>query len=238
MLSKMLVEKMKEVSGVKTEIIFLVFDEQKNIVSYQRMEADDPRFPQNDIYCYAVSSLSPGKYDCRTVIRNLETGKGAVASSSVIIPENPDLGLRLYPPLLLIPEHNALYVNTTAIKKKEGEEEHSALLNIYPFDSTQYSPLVGELKKDIRTLLVMTRCSIFDIPKAEVKLFASLVHQQTGKTIPLSFSSENKYYDNTLMFSLELQTNELQPGRYFLYLFAEEINTQAKAHVTTTITVE
>lgn len=238
MMTKLIPDKMQEVTAEKAEIIFLIFDEKKNIAGYQRMEADDLRFSQDDIFCYAIASLFPGHYDCRTVIRNLESGKGAIASSSLIIPKIPDSGLSLYPPLLLIPKKNVFYINATAKGKKEGEDEYSALENIYPFDTTQYAPLVGELKKETSRLLVLIRCSIFDIPQSEIKMYAQLVYQPTNQTVPLNFETDIKYQDNNLIFSLELQPNELEPGRYYLYFFAEEMNTQEKAHVNTTFIID
>lgn len=238
MMAKLIPDKMQEVTEEKAEIIFLLFDEKKNIAGYQRMEADDLRFSQDDIFCYATASLFPGHYDCRAVIRNLESGKGAVASSSLIIPKIPDSGLSLYSPLLLIPKKNVFYINATAKGKKEGEDEYSALVSIYPFDTTQYAPLVGELKKETPRLLVLIRCSIFDIPQSEIKMYAQLVYQPTNQTVPLNFKTDTEYQDNNLIFSLELHPNELEPGRYYLYFFAEETNTQAKAHVNTTFIID
>ena len=75
MLSKILSERMEEFSGEKTEIFFLVFDEKKNIVEYRRFETEDQMFFKKDLFCYAVSSLSRGEYECRVVIRNLENGR-------------------------------------------------------------------------------------------------------------------------------------------------------------------
>jgi hypothetical protein len=40
-------------------------------------------------YFRFIYSLNPAVYRCRIVIRNLETGQGTVAASTVVIPERP-----------------------------------------------------------------------------------------------------------------------------------------------------
>jgi hypothetical protein len=62
-----------------------------------------------------------------------------------------------------------------------------------------------------------------------VRLYARLVHQPSGKKI--HFETSFKYEEG--IFFLEIPTAELQPGNYFLYLFAEELKTQAKSNVNT-----
>jgi VWFA-related protein len=229
MLSRITAEEKKKIIGEKSEIVLLIFNEKKDIVSFQRIEAGDERFPSEDVFFYATTSLSPGNYDLRLVMRNLENGKGAVASSSIVIPETIDSGLRLYPPLLLTPEKKGMYIETTS---------DSSLIDIYPFDPTLYKPLVGVLKRGAPNILVMIRCSVFNIPKAKVTLYARLVHQQTGNMIPLSLSSESTHQGDTLIFSQELKTHDLPPGKYYLYFFATETHTQAKAHTNTAFAVE
>lgn len=229
LLSRITAEKMKRILGERSEIVLLIFDEKKEIVRFQRIKAGDQKFFREDVFFYATVSLSPGNYDSRLVMRNLENGEGAAASSSVIIPETKDSGLRLYPPLLLIPEKKGMYIEITS---------DLSLIDIYPFDLILYKPLVGGLKRGAPNILAMIRCSVFDTPQAKVTLYARLVHQQTGNAIPLSLSSESTQQEDTLIFSQELQTHDLPPGKYYLYLFATEMNTQAKAHTNTAFTIE
>jgi len=230
----------RDVWGDKTEIVFLVFDDKQNIVGYRGIEGDDPRFSQESILPYAVIPLYPGEFECRVVMRNLKTGKSAVASSSVFIPSHSSgSGLKLFPPLLLTPQGNAIFVNAGDRTIKEGEKEHSALANLYSFNPTQCSPLLGELVRGSK-LLIKFRCSIAKTSEAEIKLFARLMHKSSGKEIPVAFNFDDKLKnvrDNTGILSLELQTDNLLEGKYFLYLFAEDIKTQLKSLTTTSFTV-
>jgi hypothetical protein len=238
-LAKLNTDEMNETLRGGSDIIFLTLDEQKDIVGYRKLKTEYDKLPQNNIFCYSAVPLKPGTYDCRVAIRNSANGRGAVASSLITIPKTPELGLRLYPPLLLIPEDRNVYLDAASYERIEGEGSSSALSNIFPFDSTQYSPLTGELLKDTAKLLVITRCSVFGIPsQGEIKFSAHLMHLSTQKRIPISINSESNSHYNSLIFSFELQPNELSPGRYYLYIFAEDMNTGSKSSTNTTFIVE
>jgi VWFA-related protein len=219
-------ESMGDVIGKETEIVFLVFDEKQNIVGLKEFSVDDPDFFRGDVFPYVDIPLYPGSFECRIVIRNTETGKGAVASSLLFIPRASSAGFKLYPPLLLKPEKGARYVS---FSRKKGESDESVLLEVFPFDTDSLSPLIGEIDRDAAKVVVLTRCSIAGIADAQVKLFARLVHQSSGKKIPMEIPFKHKGG----IFALEIPTAELQPGKYFLYLFGEELKTQAKSNVNT-----
>lgn len=208
----------KEMRGGKIEIVSIIFDQEDNIAKLKKTEVDSSKSTQDHIYFYTISPLSQGEYECRVVIRNLKTGRGAVASSPILIPEDPDSGLRLYPPLLLVPEQNVSYL--------KPEKDPVFLSEIYPFDPARYSPLIMEISKGIPRLLAVLRCTAFGIQKPELKLSASLAHSLSGEKIPLVVSILEQSQDqNTQIFLIELKIGELQPGKYYLHMFADEINT-------------
>ena len=120
-------EKIREFSGRNVEIVSIVFDKENNIVKVERKRMDFSKLPKGNIYYSTLLPLNPGDYKCRLVIRNLETGRGAVASLSVEVLKSSDSGIQLYSPLLLKPEKNAFY-----LKKPSSA---------YSFDSNQYSPI-------------------------------------------------------------------------------------------------
>jgi len=78
--------KIQEILAGKVEIISIVFDEKENIVTLKREQRRKTEFPEENFSYVASFSLSPGLYKCRLVIRNLETGKGAVASATAVTP--------------------------------------------------------------------------------------------------------------------------------------------------------
>lgn len=238
-LTKITTERIKEVLGRKVEIVTLFFDRQDNIVELKRDEVSAFKLARDNVYFYSSSILSPGEYNCGVVIRNLDTGKGATASSSVIAPESPDSGIILYPPLLLIPEKNAFYLKGSATGKKEKQRKKISLLDIYPFPYTQYSPLVEGLNQGTSKLLTVVRCSTFKIEQPEILLSGHFVHLSSGKKIPFSLSVLNQSREeNTEIFLAEIPVGELKLGKYSLHLVAEEVNTKSESHISITFFVK
>jgi len=80
---KMPAEKLAEISGQKVEIISLVFNERDDIVAFYREEKDISILPDKELNYTSKLTVQPGEYKCRIIIRNLETGKGAVGSASI-----------------------------------------------------------------------------------------------------------------------------------------------------------
>jgi VWFA-related protein len=219
------IEKVQEVSKEKMEIFGLVFDEKQNIVAQQRTEVDASSFPRDKICFYSISYLPSGNYECRVVMRNLETGRGAVASSSIVIPERFEEGLRLYSPLVLTSGKKGVYLNGSAPEK--GQEEPYSLSDFYPFDPDQYTPLVNEVSQDTARLFVLLPSSIIRFEKPNMSLSAHLVDLSSGerKILPLTILGQHQEED-VITYSLELLTEKLVPGRYSLYLFAEDSDTR------------
>jgi hypothetical protein len=212
-------EIIQDLDGKEVEIIEVVFDKENNVVKFDRIIKDFSKLPEKNIYYCASVSLPPGEYQCRLVLRNLETGKGAVASVSIVIPKDQGYGIKLYPPLLLIKETGTFFL----------KEPSPA----YPFDKTQYSPLVEEFEEGTKNLWVMVRCSFFGIQQPDIKLSANFINHLTGsgKVIPSTLSFLNKYWqDDIIIFLIELQTEGLWSGEYFLNLFAEETNSKSSSH--------
>ncbi len=225
--SKINMDNIRELSGKEVEIVSIIFDNEDNIIKIEREGLDFSHLPMGNIYYSSLLPRDPGDYKYRIVIRNLETGRGAVASSTAKVQKSPDSDIQLYSPLLLKPEKNAYHL------KKPSPA--------YSFDSTQYSPLVEELEQGTDRVLAVVRCSFFGIQRPDIKLSANLIHHlaDTGKTIPVTISILNKHQEeDTEVFLIELKTEELQPGEYFLYLFAEDRLTQSPSRVNTTFKVK
>jgi VWFA-related protein len=239
LLSEMPLYKMKDIIRQKTEMVTLILDRDNNIVDSSQGEIDFSSIPHKTIYHYKVSSLLPGDYQCCLIIRNLKTGMGAVASSSVTIPESFDSGIRLFPPLLLIPEKEASYLKITKASKEKIESEYPSLTSIYHFLSNKNSPLLDELDRGISTLFGVVLCSIVNIQKPEVDLTANLSDEASGKIIPLTISIiSSKSKEETDILLIDLQLPELQPGKYSLEIIAKEITSNSSSKASRTFIVK
>jgi len=223
-------EKLQDISGPQTEMITLVFDEQSNVRILEGKRVNFSEAGQDKFYPYAIHPLPPGKYYCRIVLRNLETGRAARASSVLLIPESVGSGLRLYPPLLLKIEQNSKFI--------QGSKNLS-LFDLYPFNSSYYAPIFGELSAGIPTIFAAVRCSGPSLPSPEVNLTAHLIDLLSGDAIPVSLNMINRSRENqTQICFVELALGKLRPGRYTLYFIAHEANGTSKSQTATIFTVK
>lgn len=87
LLSKISFKDLKELMGEKLEMVCLVFDEQNTILGFKREDIEISGIAEGEYEHTAFLTIPSGAYKCRVVIRNLETGKGAIGNSSVFIPE-------------------------------------------------------------------------------------------------------------------------------------------------------
>jgi VWFA-related protein len=225
--SKVPMGKIEEISGKNVEISSIIFDGDDNIIEIKSVKKDFTELLEGNIYYSSLLSTDPGEYKCRLVIRNLETGKGAVASSSAEVTESPDYGLQLESPLLLKPEEGAFYL-----------EEPS---RVYTYDKSQYSPLMEELDRGTNRIFAVVRCSFFDIRQPDIKLSADLFlnSNETEEAIPVTLSILNqRHEDDTVIFLIELQAKGLQSGEYTLTLSAEDSRSQSQSQVNTIFKVK
>jgi VWFA-related protein len=239
MLSEIAMDKIKEVIKGESEVLTLIFDEENNIADSHTGEVNFCTLSQEKIYVYSISSLLPGNYECRLVFRDIKTGKGAVASSSVVIPEASDSGIKLFPPLLLIPEEKALYLKLSHDQEKGIEKGSLSLNDVYPFLPDNFSPLVDEANLGIKKLLAVLRLSIIDVQESEIEISAHLIDRSSDKKIPLSKSSIHaaEKREGIDMLLIEFQLPELEVGEYSVVIIAEEMTTQEKSQTTRTFKI-
>jgi VWFA-related protein len=233
LLSELNLDEIQELIKQKTEMITLIINNENMIADSSQGEINFSKIPQKTIYHYSISSLSPGEYQCHLVIRNLNTGKGAVGSTSVIIPEPIDSGLKLYPPLILIPEKEGFYLRASKVMEEEIQTEPVSLINIYPYLSNQYSPLVQNLEQGKDRLLGILRCSVRDIeePNVEISIYLNQQSTEQKDLLPFSIISSEREEEADILL-LEIELPELEPGDYSLEFTAREATTGLESQVT------
>ncbi len=220
-----------EFSDNDVEIVSIILDEDDNIVKTERDMKNFSKLPDGNIYYYSLFFLDPAEYECRLVIRNLETGKGAVAAYPVVIFERQEQGMiELYSPLLLISERNAFYMKGTIPSKVSDTFSVMDYLN---FDSSQYAPLIEEELKSGTILSAVLPYSVSGILEPEVMISISLIDLSFGELIPLKLASlsESKHMDLFLRF-IEIQIPELSSGDYAMTFSIEETKSQSSSSLT------
>ncbi len=78
-------EEIREILQGKVEIVSIVFDKDGNTIELTREEKTSAELMNRTITHEADFRLDPGTYDCRIIIRNLDTGRGAVGGVSVTV---------------------------------------------------------------------------------------------------------------------------------------------------------
>jgi VWFA-related protein len=87
LLSKISVRELQGISGERVELVCLVFDGEDTIAGFKQEDVDFSELPAKEFIHTSVMTIPPGAYKCRVVIRNLQTGRGALGTSSVYIPQ-------------------------------------------------------------------------------------------------------------------------------------------------------
>lgn len=217
----------------RAEIVTLIFDQRNSIVTSLKGEINYSTLPRKRFLLYALSSLEPGAYQCRVVIRNLKSGSGAVAASSVKIQPSIQRGVRVFPPMLLLPESDAGYLRISEGENRDQSDAASSLNRIYPFQAERLAPLMGELPRETRSLRAVVRTIVAGTWESDVELSLFLIEQASGKRRPLDFSLLDVIHATGTAYILEIGLPELEATEYILEIAAREsvTGTESRANI-------
>jgi len=234
MLSKIPVAVIDRFSGKKIELISLVFDEQENLAGLQRWETELTEYRGMDVFTAFEAALKPGAFRCRLVIRDLDTGTAAVAYGRASIPMKEAKALSLCSPFLLIPGSNFAYLEGPTKKK-----DSAVWKAVYPYDRAGYSPLMGALSRGIPALYAVAPYIVSGLKEPNIIFTAAFINSASGEkmTPQISVIGKNRNKDMEIAF-LEIRLNNLSPGSYLFYLFAEDTVAKAYSYAQTTLIIE
>jgi VWFA-related protein len=220
-------ETQEGLAGKSVEFVALVFDEAENLVNLQRTERDITAHARKDILFSVGTEAPPGICRCRLVVRNLETGMSAVASTSAVVVK-PAVGkLVLFSPLLV-----------TAAPQPPRLESHSAekpelfsWQDIYPYNAGVYSPLIGAIPSGCDELFAFVPYSVAGLSRREIIFSVNLVNSATGRSQPVSFTLRQTFRTGSVETQvLELAVSDVSPGKYLLYFHAGDAASKAIDH--------
>lgn len=229
LLSEIRPETLEEVFLNDTEIITLVFDEERNIIDSGRAVLKYESTKRTPIHHYSITRLNPGLYECRVIVRNLVSGKSAIGMSSVEVPEFRKSNLNVYPPLLLIPEKGSFYIK--AVKEEKRRKIETLSLNeLYPYLSSRHSPLVKEVDRSVKKLLAVLRYSAGSRENLKIDLEMGLFHSPSGRNIPLEFNivKSGKFERDDILL-IEIKFPYIEPDMYTLNITLSDPNYNLEA---------
>jgi len=219
LLSELSVPAVRAAVGDRTEIISLILDENKAIVDGKRAEIDWAGLRPGTVYEYAAAGLVPGRYECRTVVRNLDNGKAAVGACAVDVAAAAAEGPSILPPLLLVRGAGAQYLNLA----------ETGISSAVPFLGNEYVPLVGELEPGATSLWAALKCLWRGERGGDKGLSATLRPEGSDEEIELAAELLTaSSAEDADLYLLAFELPPLPPGRYRLVIRATDDETGAK----------
>jgi len=219
------------VPPAKVEIYAFLFDEDYEPVLMKKGEMDLAPFDQQKLYPYFTANLPAGKYECRIVTRDLETGKAAVGIVNFPFPEKNDAGIVLSSPLLFAegPESHILKLS----EEQSEKEKDVSLSNLYKFRPKNHSLIVRDLWPGIKSLLAVLPVNITEGTAPEVEFSVRLHPKPGGEPMELKteFVDVQKASANTEVLMIEILLPELKSGEYELEIEVLDVNTLARSFV-------
>jgi VWFA-related protein len=184
-LTKLQVDERTGLPPGRTEGYVLIFDQDHQIVQTWRSVLVSAAAKTKMLYPYVVTWLPPGRYECRVVFRDVETGRSAASRKFFSAPEKPAPGrgpLICVPPLLLEKAEGTFA--RLGMGGKQGSKADS-LLSFYPLWPRDCFPLLGETEiSEIYALLPILPSSAFD-PGKDIAI--ELLDEKEEKSIPVEW---------------------------------------------------
>ena len=223
-----------KLTGKRVEMVTIFIDEKGDISKVIREEADPASLRGRDTTFAAGSTLKPGDYSCRLVIRDMDTGLSAVASAKATIGKAAAAGLQLGTPLLLEARAGCSFLTARA---RKGEEAFP-WAEIYPYDGSLYTPLLTDGPAAGADLTVIIPCAVAGGGQPDLALSAFLVDAASGGRVPVSIARAGTSRKGPLeVLTLDLAVAGVAPGAYYLHFYAQDRATQSLGHTVATLVI-
>ena len=195
----------------------LVFNALDEIVDSRRtemaLEAD--RIEQSSAFLLTALSARPGTYKSRVVLRNIETGRAAVAGASVVVPDTATAKILVFPPLLVSEEAGSVLLGA-ATDKQDGRSVGAArAAQAFLFDPKRYKPYLGDQLTAGAAITAAVRCTVTGDDVSGLELSAKLISQASGEEHAIALTILEKREDkDAKVFLARLEIPEVAAGLY------------------------
>jgi VWFA-related protein len=213
-LARLTPEAIERFLGRRVEVVTLVFDGRHDLAALRRVESKLPEEAPADVITVNGCALKPGRYDCRVVVRDLESGAAAVASGKIeLTGPMPESG-QVFSPLLLRPGSPSIYLeNQEGAAEAEGEEGRPG---IYDFDRARFCPIIGgEIPAGSPNIAAVVPFIIRGSRALRAEFEAKLVEASSGRTTLVALTSLSKpKFGKTESIFIEFSLAGVPPGSY------------------------
>ncbi len=204
-----------QLGGRTAEMVALFFDARDDLMSLQRLALTQADYAGKELLFTAGTAARPGAVRCRVVLRDLDTGQSAVASTTVYCGPSNRQVLSVFSPLLLV-EGGGLFHIEGVVK---GSPESPAWRDLYPYDPKAFSPVVGQEAIRAGKVSVVLPYSAPGLGAADLTFKANLVNSVTGQSVAVPLElRESVSLETVKAQTLEIALAGVPEGTYILFI--------------------
>lgn len=197
------------------EIVALFFDPQDSLTSLQRIAVTKADYGGRDILFTAGAPASPGANKCRVVVRDLDTGRSAVASKTVFCPQPGARSLSVYTPVAVV-AGGGLFRLEGVVK---GQSESPTWREVYPYDPAASSPVIGDEAVGRGAVDVIVPYSAPGLEPGDLTFKANLVDFGSAESLTVPVELKGLTRPGTIdVRKLAISLAEVPEGKYLLYI--------------------
>ena len=216
LLTQIAVDEKAGIPPAEAEIYAFVFDDEYEAVLMKQGEMDLTPFDRQSLFAYFTAQLPTGKYECRIIIRDKETGQAAVGKIEFTFPEQEETGITLSSPLVFAEGPDSVLLKLTEEKKKR--DRGPSLGSLYRFRPKNHGLVVRNLHAGIRNFLAVLPVKVDEGLVSEAEISVRLYPEPEGE--PLELRTEivdiQKVDANTNILVMNIQLPEIKFGEYEL----------------------
>jgi VWFA-related protein len=200
--------------GQTLELVALFFDAQDSLLSLQRLALARADLGGKEIFFTAGTPARSGAIKCRIVLRDMDTGQSAVASTIAYVGPSNRQSLSVFTPLVLV-EGGGLFHLEGVVK---GKTESPAWRELYPYDQAAFSPVFGSEAVSAGRMGVILPYSAPGLGAADL-VFRANVISSNGQNLAVPLELRGSTSQGTVEAQkLELSLKDVPNGVYTLYI--------------------
>ncbi|MDH4196265.1 MAG: VWA domain-containing protein [Candidatus Aminicenantes bacterium] len=135
----------------RVEVVDVVMDSDEHVVGLRTGTMDVGDSTQDEgVYYWALQQVPPGAYECRTIIRDLKTGRAATGKGKAYVGEAGSPG-QIYAPLFFVPGNSPVFMKSSSARKDEAAEGEKTLRSLFP-DEAAWRPVIDMIPDDASRL--------------------------------------------------------------------------------------
>ena len=204
------------------EMYAFIFNEEQKMVKEINGEIDFSPFDNDILVPYFLANLDPGKYDCRVVARDKETGQASVGKTTFEIPDTGSSENLLTSPLLFAVGTESKVFKFSKGKSKKTKDQDFSLGNVYKYLPKNHRLVVQEIGPVTKNLFAVLPLISTGYSAPEVEFAVRLRPKPEGKSImlPMKIKDVRSVSETKDILMMEIGLPQIAPGEYELEIQA------------------